>query len=257
MFWRTEQLNCRDEDSASSSSDEEQPLLDDADHSDPEDGNANSSKDNSASKADDKQSFKKQLAATILMFCVLFLVKLVQQGFLSSMSIFTSKLYGWSSSQSGLTLAVYGFALIPLNIVVGKLSNKVSDRSFSGVLLGAIGLGSALCICSGKPMWLFFLGGALVFMGSMTLEGSAMSLLSKVMHPSLAEGTFNTGLLTTEAGGIGRLAGNLSISVFTKLTGTQQASQVYNFGHYLFGLLTLVTLGNGVYFAGMWSKVKD
>lgn len=106
-------------------------------------------------------------------------------------------------------------------------------------------------------MWLFFLGGAFVFMGSMTLEGSAMSLLSKVMHPSLAEGTFNTGLLTTEAGGIGRLGGNLAISAFSRLSGTQQASQVYSFGHYLFELLTLVTVGNGAYFYLMWSKVSD
>ena len=233
--------------------------MDDTNHSDVEEGNGHGKKNghhaDDKSGEDDKQSFKEHLPATILMFCVLFLVKLVQQGFLSSLSIFTSKLYGWSSSQSGMTLAVYGFALIPL--AVGKLSNSVSDRSFSAALLGAIALGSALCICSGKPRWLFFLGGAFVFMGSMTLEGSAMSLLSKVMHPSLAEGTFNTGLLTTEAGGIGRLGGNLAISAFSKLTGTQQASQVYSFGHYLFGLLTLVTAGNGAYFGLMWKSVSD
>ena len=250
-------LRYRDE-GEESSEDEAQPLMGDTDHSDEEEGNGSGRKSPSAdSEGDDTQSFKKHLPATILMFCVLFMVKLVQQGFLSSLSTFTSKLYGWSSSQSGMTLAVYGFALIPLNIAVGKASDNVSDRSFSAVLLGAIALGSGLCICSGKPMWLFFSGGALVFMGSMTLEGSAMSLLSKVMHPSLAEGTFNTGLLTTEAGGIGRLAGNLAISAFSKLTDTENASQVYSFGHYLFGLLTLVTLGNCAYFASMWSRVSD
>lgn len=104
-------------------------------------------------------------------------------------------------------------------------------------------------------MWLFLFGGALVFTASMTLEGSAMSLLSKVMAPSLAEGTFNTGLLTTEAGGFGRLAGNLAIAGFSKLTGNDTPPQVYNFGRYLFGMLALVTLGNGVYFGSMWSRV--
>lgn len=229
----------------------------DADHSDEEEGSGRKSQSGNSEGDEGQGSLKKHLPATILMFCILFLVKLVQQGFLSSLSTFTSKLYGWSSSQSGMTLAVYGFALIPLNIAVGKASNSVSDRSFSAVLLGAITLGSGLCICSGKPMWLFFLGGACVFMGSMTLEGSAMSLLSKVMHPSLAEGTFNTGLLTTEAGGIGRLGGNLAISAFSKLTGTETAAQVYSFGHYLFGLLTLVTLGSSAYFGSMWSRVSD
>ncbi|KAL0025314.1 hypothetical protein WJX79_004533 [Trebouxia sp. C0005] len=212
---------------------------------------------NKSQEEDDSGSFKQQLPPTILMFCVLFLVKLVQQGFLSSLSVFTIKLYGWSSSQSGLTLAAYGFTLIPLNLAVGKASNTISDRLFSVVLLAAIGLGSALCTCSGKPMWLFFLGGAFVFMGSMTLEGSAMSLLSKVMHSSLAEGTFNTGLLTTEAGGFGRLAGNLANSAFSRLSGTDTPSQVYSFGHYLFGLLTILTVGNTVYFGSMWKKVKD
>lgn len=71
-------------------------------------------------------------------------------------------------------------------------------------------------------MWLFLFGGALVFTAAMTLEGSAMSLLSKVMAPSLAEGIFNTGLLTTEAGGLGRLAGNLAIAAISKLTGNEK-----------------------------------
>ena len=244
----------------SSRNSEDQPLIGHVDEqSDVEEGQADHSKSNhdSSDKQGEQQSFKQQLPPTILMFCVLFLVKLVQQGFLSSLSVFTIKLYGWSSSQSGLTLAAYGFTLIPLNLAVGKASNSVSDRLFSVGLLVAIALGSALCICSGKPMWLFFLGGAFVFMGSMTLEGSAMSLLSKVMHPSLAEGTFNTGLLTTEAGGLGRLAGNLANSAFSKLSGTDSPSQVYSFGHYLFGLLTVLTICNTAYFGSMWSKVSD
>lgn len=206
---------------------------------------------------DDQRTWMSQLQPTLLMFFTLFLVKLVQQGFLSSLSTFTSKLYGWTSLQSGLTLAAYGFSLVPLNFVVGRASAHTSDRLFSAVLLGTITGGAAICICAGKPMWLFLFGGALVFTAAMTLEGSAMSLLSKVMAPSLAEGTFNTGLLTTEAGGFGRLAGNLAIAAFSKLTGTDEPSQVYMFGHYLFGLLALVTAGNGIYFGSMWSKVES
>ena len=235
--------------------DEDQPLMNPSDRqSDEEEGQARQSKQSS------EQGDQQQLAPTLLMFCVLFLVKVVQQGFLSSLSTFTIQLYGWSSSQSGLTLAVYGFSLIPLNLAVGKASDSVSDRTFSAVLLSIIGIGSAFCICSGRPMWLFFLGGAFVFMGSMTLEGSAMSLLSKVMPPSLANGTFNTGLLTTEAGGFGRLAGNLANSAFSKTAGlssASSASQVFTFGRYLFGLLTLLTAGNAVYFGSMWGKVGD
>ena len=132
--------------------DEDQPLMNLSDRqSDAEEGQAQRSKQSSEQgESRDRQ----QLAPTLLLFCVLFLVKLVQQGFLSSLSTFTSQLYGWSSSKSGLTLAVYGFSLIPLNLAVGKASSSVSDRMFSAVLLAIIGVGSAFCICSGKPMWL-------------------------------------------------------------------------------------------------------
>lgn len=97
---------CSDEEDEGS--DEEQRLMSD-NHSDEKEGDG-SGRSQSGDEGDDSKSFKEHLPATILMFCVLFLVKLVQQGFLSSLSTFTSKLYGWSSSQSGMTLAVYGFA---------------------------------------------------------------------------------------------------------------------------------------------------
>ena len=224
-----------------------------------ENGHTNGSRDNNSDSSDEGEgkTWRSQLQPTLLMFFTLFLVKLVQQGFLSSLSTFTSKVYGWTSSESGLTLAVYGFGLIPVNFGVGKASANTSDKVFSAILLGVIIAGSSVCICAGKPMWLFLLGGACVFTGSMTLEGSAMSLLSKVMAPSLAEGTFNTGLLTTEAGGLGRLSGNIAIAAFSKLTGSETPSQVFSFGRYLFGMLTLVVCGNALYLGGMWSSIDE
>jgi hypothetical protein len=41
-----------------------------------------------------------------------------------------------------------------------------------------------------------------------------MSLLSKLISPELAKGTFNSGLLATEAGTFGRVLGDMSIVVF-------------------------------------------
>ena len=151
---------CRgqDEHAASNGHDEDQPLMRRSHLQSDEEGRAGHRKATNKKDEDEQQFSKEQLAPTILMFCVLFLVKLVQQGFLSSLCTFAIQLYGWSSSQSGLTLAVYGFSLIPLNLAMGKASNSVNDWTFSAALLAIIGLGSAFCICSGKPMWLFFLG---------------------------------------------------------------------------------------------------
>lgn len=248
-----------DDDEEAEESEESQALMH-GQHSDDDDQEKGASDQQTSAEKDnqdEQRTWKSQLQPMLCMFFTLFLVKLVQQAFLSSLSTFTSHLYGWSSSQSGLTLAVYGFSLIPLNFAVGKASANTSDRTFSALLLGTITTGTAICICAGKPMWLFLFGGALVFTSAMTLEGSAMSLLSKVMAPSLAEGTFNTGLLTTEAGGLGRLAGNLGIAAITKLTGAQEPAEVFKFGRYLFGMLTLVTLANGMYFGGMWSGLDN
>lgn len=41
-----------------------------------------------------------------------------------------------------------------------------------------------------------------------------MSLLSKLVSPELAKGTFNSGLLATEAGTLGRVIGDMLISYF-------------------------------------------
>ena len=52
---------------------------------------------------------------------------------------------------------------------------------------------------------------------------------AQVIHPSFAEGTWNAGLLSTEAGTLGRFTGNLLLSVSGKFTGLQTPSQVLTF----------------------------
>ena len=44
-----------------------------------------------------------------------------------------------------------------------------------------------------------------------------MAMLSKVVSPRLAKGTFNSGLLSTEAGTIGRVVGDMFITVTSSL----------------------------------------
>jgi hypothetical protein len=47
---------------------------------------------------------------------------------------------------------------------------------------------------------------------SQASESVIMSLLSKIVHPKLAAGTFNSGLLATELGTFGRAIGDTAIS---------------------------------------------
>jgi len=50
--------------------------------------------------------------------------------------------------------------------------------------------------------------------------------VSQVLHPSFAEGTFNAGLMSTEAGTLGRFTGNLLLSVAGNYAGLDTRAQV-------------------------------
>ena len=50
--------------------------------------------------------------------------------------------------------------------------------------------------------------------------------MAQVLHPAFAEGTFNAGLLSTEAGTLGRFTGNLLLSVSARITGLDSPAEV-------------------------------
>lgn len=202
-------------------------------------------------------SMRSTLQPMIATFCILFLLKLVQQAYLDSLPLFSGKLYGWSSSQAGLMLAVFGLTVIPVNTAVGQISDHVSDRGLNAVTLFITAVGCGLLMCGGRPVWMYFLGGTLVFMCTVILEGSAMSLMSKIMHPSLARGTWNAGLMSTEAGTLGRLTGNLCLSLVSRITGVDTDSEVYHFGFMLFGLMGLLTVSNLGYMLAIWKRLAS
>ena len=53
----------------------------------------------------------------------------------------------------------------------------------------------------------------------------------QVLHPSFAEGTFNAGLMSTEAGTLGRFTGNLLLSVAGNYAGLDTRAQARKFVH--------------------------
>ncbi len=202
-------------------------------------------------------SMQSTLQPMIVTFCILFLLKLVQQAYLDSLPLFSGKLYSWSSSQAGLMLAVFGLTVIPVNTAVGQISDHVSDRGLNAVTLFITAVGCGLLMCGGRPVWMYFLGGTLVFMCTVILEGSAMSLMSKIMHPSLARGTWNAGLMSTEAGTLGRLTGNLCLSLVSRITGVESDLEVYRFGFTLFGLMGFLTVSNLGYMLAIWKRLAS
>ena len=62
----------------------------------------------------------------------------------------------------------------------------------------------------------YVLGSSILFAVLNALEGVIMSLLSKVVSPELAKGTFNSGLLATEAGTLGRVVGDTMLTCLSE-----------------------------------------
>jgi hypothetical protein len=111
-------------------------------------------------------------------------------------------------------LGYLALTMLPAGYFVGLLSSKMSDRrilaisitwtAFACIPLYLLGSSSVH-----KVMYIF--GGVMLHMSVVGIEGSSMSLLSKVIHPCMARGPVNCGLLTTVAGTVGRLWGNIMV----------------------------------------------
>ena len=65
----------------------------------------------------------------------------------------------------------------------------------------------------------------------------------------------NAGLISTEAGTIGRLCGNFLLSVVAKFTGDTSLTQLTHFGQTLFGLLAAITAASLGYMIAIWKRM--
>lgn len=64
---------------------------------------------------------------------------------------------------------------------------------------------------------------------------SGISLL-QVIDERMSKGLWNAGLLSTQAGTIGRLCGNLLLSLCARITGAMDMDQINAFARLLYGL---------------------
>ncbi|KAI4989119.1 hypothetical protein ZWY2020_036436 [Hordeum vulgare] len=141
---------------------------------------------------------------------IYFMLKFSMEILLSESSVVTSYYFGWNTSTVAVFLAALGLTVLPINAVVGTyISNMFEDRQIlvasEAVLLAGVALSfhvpgtaytAAQYVCS----------ALLTFVAAEVLEGVNLSLLSQVMPARLSRGTWNGGLLSTEAGTLARVA---------------------------------------------------
>ncbi|GLE01159.1 hypothetical protein PINS_up009989 [Pythium insidiosum] len=152
------------------------------------------------------------VVATLLIYIVL---KLVLECLLTASSTIGQYYFKWNSTDAGLYLAMLGLLMFPTNVVVSWLCVRYEDRELILMSEGLMLVGVAVIVryTQSYSVVQFVLGGVIIFISTNVLEGVNMSLLSKTIPRAFARGTFNSGLLATEAGTLGRAIGDVAITV--------------------------------------------
>ncbi|GAB4844419.1 hypothetical protein Ancab_037783 [Ancistrocladus abbreviatus] len=147
---------------------------------------------------------------------IYFMLKYAMEIVLAESSVVTTYYFKWPSSSVAIFLACLGLTVLPVNAIVGNyISNMFEERQ---VLLASeimVCLGIVLSFEILFPYWILqYVSSAFItFVSAEVLEGVNLSLLSRVMSSRLSRGTYNGGLLSTEAGTLARVIADGTITL--------------------------------------------
>lgn len=162
----------------------------------------------------------------------------------SSMPTLLRQVFGWNAQSVGYSMAMIGSLVLPTNIFVNLVAKDVEERDLviRLTLLALVGVAVVMhwTFFSSYSFFRYILGAALIFTSLNALEGVIMSLLARLLSPELAQGTFNSGFLATEAGTFGRVLGDIAI---TLLAGSMGEASLVN---RLFSPLAAMLLGSAI-----------
>ncbi|CAJ2666570.1 unnamed protein product [Trifolium pratense] len=147
---------------------------------------------------------------------IYFMLKYVMEILLSESSVVTTYYFNWTTSTVAIFLACLGLTVLPVNIVVGSyISNMFEDRQIllTSEIMVCIGVLLSFHVIIPYTVLQYVCSGLLLFVSAEVLEGVNLSLLSRVMSSRLSRGTYNGGLLSTEAGTIARVIADATITL--------------------------------------------
>ncbi|KAL5748646.1 hypothetical protein ACOSP7_025696 [Xanthoceras sorbifolium] len=147
---------------------------------------------------------------------IYFMLKYVMEILISESSVITTYYFGWSTSSVAIFLACLGLTVLPVNIVVGSyISNMFEDRQIlmASEIIVCLGIVLSFHVIIPYSVPQYVCSGLIVFVFAEVLEGVNLSLLSRVMSSRLSRGTYNGGLLSTEAGTIARVIADGTITL--------------------------------------------
>ncbi|CAH9086300.1 unnamed protein product [Cuscuta europaea] len=146
---------------------------------------------------------------------IYFMLKYAMEILLSESSVITTYYFQWSTGTVAIFLACLGLTVLPVNIVVGSyISNMFQDRQIllASEIMVFLGILLSFQVMVPYSVPQYVISGLIMFVSAEVLEGVNLSLLSRVMSSRLSRGTYNGGLLSTEAGTIARVIADGTIT---------------------------------------------
>ncbi|KAK7394822.1 hypothetical protein VNO78_15361 [Psophocarpus tetragonolobus] len=176
---------------------------------------------------DDSEETKKPVTSIVVAYKLLtpsvkvqlfvyFMLKYAMEVVLAESSLITEYYFIWTTSNVSIFLACLGLTVLPVNIVVGNyISNMFEERQvlLTSEIMVCIGLLLSFHIMIPYTVTQYVGSALITFVSAEVLEGVNLSLLSKMMSSRLSRGTFNGGLLSTEAGTLARVIADGTITI--------------------------------------------
>ncbi|KAI3468810.1 hypothetical protein Pfo_025473 [Paulownia fortunei] len=199
-----------------------QPLLTSTEHEQDDDGDqecdgSEEAPEESRRPANSLGSAYRLLTPSVkVQLLIYFMLKYAMEILLSESSVITTYYFGWTTSTVSIFLACLGLTVLPINIVVGSyISNMYEDRQIllTSEIVVFLGILFSFQFIIPYSVPQYVCSGLIMFVAAEVLEGVNLSLLSRVMSSRLSRGTYNGGLLSTEAGTLARVIADATITL--------------------------------------------
>ncbi|AQK73525.1 SPX domain-containing membrane protein [Zea mays] len=191
-----------------------EPLLIDAKAGQDEDDEDNDDPEESHTPATSLAAAYRLLTPSVKLL-IYFMLKFAMEILLSESSVVTTFYFKWTTSTVAIFLAVLGLTVLPVNVIVGSyVTNLFQDRQIlvASEIMVLIGIVMSFCFTPHYSVPQYVTSALITFVFAEVLEGVNLSLLSRVMSSRLSRGTYNGGLLSTEAGTLARVAADMTIT---------------------------------------------
>nr|XP_016491010.1 PREDICTED: SPX domain-containing membrane protein At4g22990-like [Nicotiana tabacum]XP_016491011.1 PREDICTED: SPX domain-containing membrane protein At4g22990-like [Nicotiana tabacum]XP_016491012.1 PREDICTED: SPX domain-containing membrane protein At4g22990-like [Nicotiana tabacum]XP_016491013.1 PREDICTED: SPX domain-containing membrane protein At4g22990-like [Nicotiana tabacum] len=147
---------------------------------------------------------------------IYFMLKYAMEILLAESSVVTTYYFIWSTSNVAIFLACLGLTVLPVNILVGSyLNNMFEERQvlLASEILVCLGIVLSFQVIIPYSVPQYVCSALITFVAAEVLEGVNLNLLSRVMSSRLTKGTYNGGLLSTEAGTLARVFADSTITL--------------------------------------------